>query len=280
MKYTEVAFTCRGGEEWQKDLLIQDLAKLGFDIFEEREEGFAGFIASANFDNDAVDLLLLQQPEGFLVSYTHRDIEPQNWNSLWESNFNPIEIDQRCYVRATFHDARPEYPFEIVIDPKMAFGTGHHQTTSMMMRLLLELDVAGKAVLDMGCGTGILGILAAKKHAASVMAIDNDEICCSSAHENALLNGISAMDVKCGSVDLIKGSKFNIILANINRNVLIEHLPYYAQALVKDGVLLISGFFLGDDLGALTTEASRWGLHSEAHLADGNWAAARFVKLK
>lgn len=280
MRYSEVIFTCRGGAGWQEDLLIHDLSLLGFDTFEEREDGFAGYIASATFNPDALDLLLLRQPDGFSVTYSQREIEPQNWNSLWESNFNPIEIDKQCYVRATFHEARPEYPFEIIIDPKMAFGTGHHQTTSMMMRLLLELDLQGKHILDMGCGTGILGILAAKKRAASVLAIDNDEICCASTEENAILNGNIKIDVRCGSVELLSGRKFDIILANINRNILLQHMPHYAEALEKEGLLLISGFFTGADMEILSAEAERLGLRFQHHLEDGNWGAARYIRLK
>lgn len=280
MKYTEVLFVCEGGAEWQRDLLIQDLGTLGFDTFEDRPNGFAGYIASSNFDPDALDLLLMQQANGFEVRYQEREIEPENWNSLWESNFSPIEIDRRCYVRASFHEPRPEYPFEIVIDPKMAFGTGHHQTTSMMMRFLLDMDVSGKSILDMGCGTGILSILAAKKHAASVLAIDNDEICCASTRENIVLNDAAKVEVECGTVDLIEDQKFDIILANINRNILLEHLPHYGRSLPKSGILVMSGFFCGDDLALLSQEAERHGLRFEAALEDGKWASARYIKLK
>ncbi|WP_257093365.1 50S ribosomal protein L11 methyltransferase [Sphingobacterium sp. E70] len=146
-----------------KDLLVSDLADIGFDTFEDTESGFAAYIPAANLDLQALETLMLNLDEGFEVDYKVQEIENQNWNKLWESNFNPIEVGGQCYVRATFHDAKPDFPYEIIIDPKMSFGTGHHQTTSMMLQYILENDFEGKQVLDMGCGTGILAILASKK---------------------------------------------------------------------------------------------------------------------
>src|SRR5690606_13495459 len=191
MRYCEVIFTCKGGEVWQKDLLIQDVAALGFDTFEDRENGFSGYLPYAQFDASSLDQLLIGQAEGFLVDYEYREIQHENWNAVWESNFQPIVVADRCYVRATFHEARPEFPLEIVIDPKMAFGTGHHQTTAMMMEYILEQDsLQGLSVLDMGCGTGILAILAGKLGANPILAIDYDPICVESTIENVQLNNI------------------------------------------------------------------------------------------
>src|SRR5690606_25029937 len=155
------------------------------------------------------------------MSYTVTTIQPQNWNALWESNFQPIFIKDKVCVRATFHEPHPDYPLEILIDPKMAFGTGHHQTTSLMMEYILEEDFDGKSVLDIGCGTGIWGILASKLLAASVVAIDNDPVCVESSKENRQLNNISNMEVFEGSFDAIPNNKFEVILANINRNILL-----------------------------------------------------------
>src|SRR5690606_10592198 len=184
-------FVCPQAEEWQKDLLIQDLAGLGFDSFEDIDEGFLAYIPSSNLDLDAVDLILLQQMEPLQVQYEVRDIEQQNWNAVWEGNFQPIEISGRCYVRATFHAPRPDFQYEIVIDPKMAFGTGHHQTTAMMMRYLLDMNVQDKSLLDMGCGTGILAILAGMRGAKPIFAVDYDPVCYDSTRENLLLNEIA-----------------------------------------------------------------------------------------
>ena len=155
MRYSEVMFTIKKGAEWQKDLLIQELAGLGFDTFEDREQGFAGYIPTAQLDEVSLDHLLYHQDPSLEVEYTAKELKQENWNAVWESNFQPILIDNQVYVRATFHASKPELPVEIVIDPKMAFGTGHHETTSMMVRLLMTMDLQGKKVLDMGCGTGI-----------------------------------------------------------------------------------------------------------------------------
>src|SRR5690606_3531787 len=162
-------------------------------------------------------------------------IPHQNWNELWESNFEPLLIADRCYVRATFHEARPEYEFEIVIDPKMAFGTGHHQTTSLMIKLMMEEELKGKNVLDMGCGTGILGIFAYMLGASQVTAIDYDELCYQSALENAALNNYPQMQVICGSKEAIPNDTYDLILANINRNILLDQLEHYKAVLASNG---------------------------------------------
>jgi len=279
MKYSEVIFTCKGGADWHRELLVQDLANIGFDTFEEREAGFAAYIASEQFDAPLLESLLIRQPPGFEVNYTRREIAPQNWNAVWESNFEPVVIADQCYVRATFHSPRPDYPYEIVIDPKMAFGTGHHQTTSLMMRYMLETAFAGKNVLDMGCGTGILAILAAKLGATQVLAIDNDPVCVASVAENKKLNDVEHIEARCGTADLISGMQFDIILANINRNILLDQLSSYAQCLGVEGELYISGFYDGDDLHTLKTAAMGYNLHHRGHKEQNGWAAARFIKI-
>src|SRR5690606_37646352 len=178
----------------------------------------------ASFIPVELEALLLDLDRDFSVSYTAAIIQPQNWNALWESNFQPIHINDEVCVRATFHEPNPDYPLEILIDPKMAFGTGHHQTTSLMMEYILEEDLDGKSVLDVGCGTGILGILASKLLARRVVSIDNDPVCVESSKENMQLNNITNMDVLEGSFDAIPNDKFEIVLTNINRNILLEHL--------------------------------------------------------
>lgn len=278
MKYSEVIFTCHGGEEWQQDVLMHDLASMGFDTFEPREDGFAAYIASEQLDFQAIESLLVHQPPGFQVTYAVREIVPQNWNAVWESNFEPVVVAGQCYVRATFHDPKPDYPYEIVIDPKMAFGTGHHQTTSLMLGYLLAAELEGKRTLDMGCGTGILAILAAKRGASPVWAVDNDPVCVASVEENKVRNGVEHVITACGSVEWIAGRKFDVILANINRNILLEHLDGYARSLDDGGVLYMSGFYEGGDLAALTTAGAAVGLVYDSHDTLDGWAAARFVK--
>ena len=278
MKYIEVIFQIISGEEWQKDLFIADLADIGFDTFEDTESGFAAYIPAANLDLQALETLMLGLPDGLSVDYSVQEIENQNWNKLWESNFNPIEVGGQCYVRATFHESKPEFPFEIIIDPKMSFGTGHHQTTSMMLQYILENDFEGKDVLDMGCGTGILAILTSKKKASAVLAVDYDEICVESVKENSLLNHVNNIDTICGSFEVLKDKTFDIILANINRNILLEQLPQYALSINQDGALYLSGFYEEEDLAMLSDAASLLGFEFVSKKVLNNWCAAKFVK--
>lgn len=280
MRYSEVIFTIKKGEEWQKDLFIQDLAYLGFDCFEDRDGGFAAYIPEAQFDEGALTSLLFSQSPGFDVDYSYREIKQENWNSVWESNFQPIVIDHHVYVRASFHPQLSEYPIEIVIDPKMAFGTGHHQTTSMMIRMMLDMDFKGQEVLDMGCGTGILSILAEKLGAKGVLAIDNDPVCQASTQENVEINRVHQVQSLCGSIDLIHERKFGIILANINRNILLDHMETYKNSLLPEGKLLMSGFYEGDDLSMLVTQAELLGLELEQSLSDQAWAAIRLRNVR
>ena len=278
MKYSEVVFSCLGGEDWHQDLLISDLGDMGFDSFETHDGGFAAYIASAQFDLSALESLLIHQPAGFEVSYVVNEIEPQNWNKVWERNFEPVVVADKCYVRATFHAPAAEYPYEIVIDPKMAFGTGHHQTTSLMMRQMLTETFEGRKVLDMGCGTGILAILASKLGAAEVLAIDNDPVCVDSVEENKIRNDAAHIATACGSADLIQGRRFDVILANINRNILMDQLEDYARSLEEGGILYMSGFYEGHDLDVLKHAAVRYGLTYTTHETMDSWAAARFIK--
>ena len=276
MNYLEVDFVCSPANGWQQDLFISELGNIGFDTFEATDTGFKGYIPEPNFSPVGLETLLLQLDHDFSVIYTVMTIQPQNWNMLWESNFQPIYIKDQVCVRATFHEPNPDYPLEILIDPKMAFGTGHHQTTSLMMEYILEEDFKGKSVLDIGCGTGILGILASKLLAASVVSIDNDPVCVESSKENMQLNTITNMHVLEGSFDAIPDNKFDVILANINRNILLEHLFYYSKAIAEGGKLFLSGFYEGEDLQLLIKEATNHGLNFLEHKTRDNWVAAKF----
>ncbi|HUH18630.1 50S ribosomal protein L11 methyltransferase [Albibacterium sp.] len=277
MKYLEFDFNCNPSQGWQQDLLIDRLGDTGFDTFEQTEEGFKAYIPEPNFNPIDLETVLLNLDSDFQVSYKLSSIAPQNWNTLWESNFQPIFIKDQVYVRATFHDVRPDYPIEILIDPKMAFGTGHHQTTSLMMEYILEESLEGKSILDIGCGTGILGILASKLLAKNIVSIDNDSICVESSKENKQLNNISNMKVLEGSVSAIPNQHFDVILANINRNILLEHLYYYSQAMVPGGNLFLSGFYQGEDLDLLEKEASKYGFEFLGYKTRDNWVAAKFI---
>jgi ribosomal protein L11 methyltransferase len=214
----------------------------------------------------------------FSFSYYVSLIPQRNWNEIWESNFESLIIGDRVFVRATFHEPRPQFKYEIVIDPKMAFGTGHHQTTAMMINLMLENDFRNKKVLDMGCGTGILAIMAAKLRAAEIIAIDHDHVCFESTIENAALNNIPNIKAICGSKEVIPDEQFDIILANINRNILIDQMKRYSKALKVDGEIFFSGFYEHPDLDIITDEARKYGLKYITHKTDKDWVAAKFIK--
>jgi len=278
MNYYELLFTTITTEDYQQDLLINALGEIGFDTFEELEFGFKAYIPTDNFDEQQLKEHLLPYQDMFTFSYEIALIPQKNWNEVWESNFEPIEIGDKIFVRATFHPARSEFPYEIVIDPKMAFGTGHHQTTSMMLELILENDFAGKKVLDMGCGTGILAIMAAKLNAAEITAIDYDPVCYDSTIENSALNHVTNIIPLCGSKEAIPDEQYDTILANINRNILLDQMERYAQVLKPGGEIYFSGFYESPDLEIITDEARKRGLKYITHKKTNDWVAAKFVK--
>lgn len=278
MNYYELLFTVIGAEDYQQDLLINELAEVGFDTFEETELGFKAYIAADQFDQALLDERLADYHDQFSFSYEINLIPQKNWNEVWESNFEPIQIGDQVWVRATFHEARPDFPYEIVIDPKMAFGTGHHQTTAMMMSLMLEADFKDKEVLDMGCGTGILAILASKLGAKSITAIDYDPVCYESTIENSGLNRAGNIKALCGSKEVIPDETYDIILANINRNILLDQMQRYGEVLKAGGEIFFSGFYESPDLEIITEEAAKHGLKYISHKKLKDWVAAKFVK--
>lgn len=278
MKYTVVNFFSNDIKDWQQDLLIAALAPIGFDSFEDKESGFSAYIPASNFDLNALEALLFNEVEGYNIEYEVKDIDEENWNVLWESNFNPIVVDDQVYVRATFHEANPKYPYEIIIDPKMSFGTGHHQTTSMMLSFILENKFAGKRVLDMGCGTGILGILASKHGASHVVAVDYDSVCVDSVLENSERNAVHNITALLGSAEIIQEDSFDSILANINRNILLEQLEIYHKVLKSKGELYMSGFYKEQDLATLTEKCKSLGFILQEEKTLDGWCAAKFLK--
>ena len=278
MDYCELYFKTQTTEDYQQDLLINALGEIGFDTFEEVDGGFKAYIPAIEFDLEKLENRLAEFREMFLFGYEVSLVPHKNWNELWEGNFEPITIKDQLFVRATFHQPRTDFPHEIVIDPKMAFGTGHHQTTSMMLELLLENNVAGRKVLDMGCGTGILAIMASKLGAMSVTAIDYDPVCYESTVENARLNHIENITSLCGSKEIIPNEQFDIILANINRNILLDQIADYARVLKPGGELYLSGFYEVPDLFIITEEVLKYGLRYVSHKNSGAWVAAKAVR--
>jgi len=278
MQYIQVTFSFVSIQEYQQDLLISELAEIGFNTFEDTENGFSAFIDSDSYSQYNLTDALIQFEDDFEYAYTVTEIAAENWNEEWEKNFEPLIIDDRCYVRATFHDSQPQYTYEIIIDPKMAFGTGHHQTTTMMMQYILDADVSGKLVLDMGAGTGILAILAAKKGAEELFAIDNDEVCYLSAKENSALNGIDNITALWGGKEVIPARMFDTILANINRNILLDQIPVYAEVLKDGGDIYFSGFYESPDLEMITAACKPLHINYCSHKKIGDWVAAHFKK--
>lgn len=278
MRYSSVTFTSADIQEWQKDLLISSLAHLGYDTFEDKENGFSAYIPSAQIDIQALESMLLSEVDGFNIQYDVEELEDENWNKLWESNFNPITVGDQCYVRATFHEDRPDMPYQIVIDPKMSFGTGHHQTTSLMLTYILEGDFKNKEVLDMGCGTGILAILSMKCGAKSAHAVDFDEICIASVEENKVLNKVEKITTAHGSKEQLIGLEFDVILANINRNILIDQLDQYALSSRPGALMYVSGFYESEDLPILRAKAEAVGFDFVDNKVLDSWCAAKFIK--
>lgn len=276
MVYSELLFNLSSSEEFHKDLLIDALSGIGFDTFEDVDQGFKAYIPTENLDEVKVKELKDVFSSMFSFIYTLNSIPHQNWNEVWESNFEPLQVAGRCYIRATFHEAHPEFEFEIIIDPKMAFGTGHHQTTALMMEFMLREDFKGKNVLDMGCGTGILAILASKSGAKEIVAIDYDEICYESTIENSELNNTTNIIPLCGSKELIPSRKFDVILANINRNILLDQLDRYAEVSKADSDLFLSGFYQDPDLSIIREKCESIGFKYINHKVLNDWVAAKF----
>ncbi len=278
MQYIQVTFSLGNAADYHKDLLIDELAAIGYNTFEDTTDGFAAFIDLADYDESDLAEIADRYNDEIACSYIVTEIAAENWNEEWEKNFEPLIIDDQCYVRATFHQPQPKFKYEIVIDPKMAFGTGHHQTTTMMMQYILSADVSGKLILDMGCGTGILAILASKAGAGALVAIDNDEVCYQSTLENAALNNIGNLTAACGGKEAIPHLDFDIILANINRNILLDQIADYAKVLKAGGSIFFSGFYESPDLDMIRSACKPFGINYTDHKKIDDWVAARFVR--
>jgi len=278
MQYIQVTFSFTEVQDYQKDLLIDELANIGYNTFEDTADGFDAFVDLDHYNEEALKEVMTQFDRELKYTYNVTEIAAENWNEEWEKNFEPLIIDDQCYVRATFHQPQPQYKYEIVIDPKMAFGTGHHQTTTMMMQYILSTDFKDKVVLDMGCGTGILAILASKREAKMLTAIDNDDVCYESTLENSSLNNITNITAFCGGKEVIPDTAFDIILANINRNILLDQISRYAEVLKENGSIFFSGFYESPDLEMITDACKEFGINYVSHKKIGEWVAAHFIK--
>lgn len=280
MDYIEIKLVFSSPEPW-KEVFTSLLANAGCDSFVdgEDENTLLAYIPKEVIDQEEIESIL--DNHGFLVNITYQiqEIETQNWNAIWESNYDPVLIANRCYIRAPFHNPLQGVDFEIVIEPKMSFGTAHHETTSLMIEYVLEEDLAQKSVLDMGAGTGILAILAYMKGAKPVTAIDNDEWAYLNNIENNSRNNAEEIVVKLGDAETIKGDLYQVIIANINRNILLAELPAYNDALSKEGVIFLSGFYEEDDLEKIKEKCASLGLQYVSHKEKNRWCSAKFIKL-
>lgn len=279
MQYTQVLFSVDSELGFVQDVLTQQLADIGFESFVEQADGrLAAYIPTCNFDTANLKSMIDSFPFEGVRLWETTLCEDKDWNEEWEQNsFQPIQIGSDCLIHAPFHKNLPQCKYDIVINPKMAFGTGTHQTTSLILSRLLQTNLQGKSLLDMGCGTAVLGILAKKLGASPVTAIDIDNWCTENAAENCLLNGISDMEILLGDARLLEGRSFDIILANINRNILLMDMSHYAASLNNGGILIMSGFYI-DDIPVLMEEAKKHGLVQAEHLSKDNWAMLELHK--
>ena len=282
MNYLSVCFRLDSYNEENAEILVALTEEMGFESYEYADEFLTAYIKEDLFNEDELNEILPSKEGGFSfnVSYTFEKVKNENWNKIWESNFQPILIDDLCTVKASFHEGLPETKYTITIDPKMAFGTGHHQTTSLMMRALLKEDLTGRSVLDMGCGTGILAILAALKGGATrIVAIDIDPTATESAIENSNANRVGdEIEILTGDASLLASQeKFDLILANINRNIILDDIQKYSNVMKSQGVLQLSGFF-AEDVDLIEVGAKAAGFEKVSVTINNRWTQVKMKK--
>jgi len=270
MQYKELTIRLTPRDPYA-DILMAFLGEVGFESFVETDDGFLAYIELDNYP-DFIDWPDIIKDQKVKLEYSEADIAEQNWNTQWESNFQPVLIEDKCYVRATFHPEEKKHPYEIVIDPKMSFGTAHHETTYMMAALIMKYPMAGCSVLDMGSGTGILAILAEKRGAENVLAVDNDPWSFENAGENIANNSCRHIEALLGNAESISGKSFDIILANINRNILLADMASYAETLKPGGLLFLSGFYT-EDIEFILPAAEKSGMYLLEKMERNRWTA-------
>lgn len=282
MNYYELKFTFESPVEVTilSDILASELGEIGFESFTECEDGLLAYISDQLYNVKAVQDKLNEFPlENVTIRYTEKLIESKDWNEEWEKNyFKPIRIGNDCIIRASFHETEPGYTYNIVIDPKMAFGTGNHETTYLMINEMLELDLEGKDLLDMGCGTAVLAILAKMKKAHKVVGIDIDEWAYNNALENIRLNNTADIEIVLGGAEqILPYAPFDIVFANINRNILLNDIKHYSQCMKPRALLFMSGFYT-QDIPAIENECKANGLNFISYKEKNNWVAVKVQK--
>ncbi len=262
-------------KELGSEILVAELGELPFESFVESEFGVTAYIQKQLWNENILeDLFILNSPQ-FIISYKVEEIDQVNWNEEWEKNFEPIDVEGNCHVRAPFHP-KTNAEFDIIIEPKMSFGTGHHETTHMMIQHLLETDVRGMKTLDMGCGTAILAILAEMKGAKPIDAIDIDNWCYLNSIENAERNNCKEITVYEGDASLLKDKKYDLIIANINRNILLNDMQVYVDCLNPNGIILFSGFY-EDDIPFIDASCTENGLTYIKKFQRNNWVSLKYT---
>lgn len=256
------------------EILIAELGQAGFESFVETETGLLAYIQKVDWDSSIIKDLHIINSSAFEISFVIKEISPVNWNKEWEKNFSAIEVDNKCVVRAPFHNPY-NFEYEIIIEPKMSFGTGHHETTFMMLQYILENDFEGETVLDMGCGTAVLAILAEMRGASAIDAVDIDEWCFENSIENIERNSCKNISVFQGDALFLIDKKYDVIIANINRNILLQDLEVYKKSLKAGGKLFLSGFYK-EDLPLIKATCNKLGLTFVSNKERNNWIGAKF----
>lgn len=274
--YIEYNFTV-SPKEPATEILIAELGAVGFESFVENENGVTGYIQKDDWNANILDDIFVINSEEFSIEYNKNEVEQTNWNAEWEKNFSPIQVEDMVSIRAPFHE-NLNLKYDIVIEPKMSFGTGHHETTHMMVQHLLQLDLKNKKTLDMGCGTGILAIFAEMKGASPIDAIDIDNWCYENSIENVSRNNCNCISVFEGDSSLLINKKYDVIIANINRNILLMDMNIYANCLNEKGALLLSGFY-HEDIPIIDAEVSKYNLKLETFIERNNWVALKYNKI-
>ena len=279
MNYLEFQFSVSPNNEINADILSAMLGEIGFESFVSTDKGIDAYIQTSLYDENNVKEVIENFPMEASISFTSNEVIAQNWNEEWEKHyFQPIIIEQKCVIHSSFHKDIPQTEYDILIDPKMSFGTGHHETTSLMLTFLLEEELSNKSFLDMGCGTAVLAILASKKGANPITAIDIDEWATDNANENIRLNETNNIKILLGDVSLLQNeNNFDIIFANINRNILLNDMHNYVAKLNDNGHLFMSGFYK-QDIPVIEEEANRLGLKLIDFKERNNWVAVKFAK--
>jgi len=258
MEYIEVDIRLKEVNTYS-EILIARLNEIEFESFYEYDYGLKGYVQSQLLDKDKLKNILSEISEQTELSFTLHKLKQKNWNAHWETNYQPVFINENCVIRADFHNAISDVKYEIIITPKMSFGTGHHQTTSLVMNEMFDLEFKGKSVLDVGCGTGILSVLASKLGAIDVVGLDIDNWAFENAQENATLNNISDIHFVYGNISSVINRKYDIILANINRNTILNDLTFYSEAMYDYSDIILSGF-LEKDVSVILKESAKFGL--------------------